>query len=128
MKKRSFILSFVIAIVVAVVLAIGMGVLCFAIGSGNEDFQPWLSYIFAIGAGVVLYWRLSEAYDKKLAIIVGATTFVVLSVIFGLLQVFSHFAIMVVEAIAWSLITLTIEALIIYKVFGISKDDYQKLD
>ena len=128
MKKGKYLILLVIAIIVAGILAIGMGVLCYSIGSNNEEFQPFLCFLFGAIAAYLLYRRLKESYDRKMALTVGITSFVVLSLIFGLLQIFSSYAILVVESIAWSLVTLAIAGFIIYKIWGVSKDEYNNLE
>lgn len=128
MKKGKYLTLLVISIIVAGIVAIGIGILCFTIGNNNEDFQPTLCYLFGAGIAYFLYRYLRREYDNTLAIAVGVATFIVLSTIFALLQNFSDFASLIVETIAWIVVSLTIESYVIYKVFGISKDEYDKLD
>jgi len=128
MKKSNYLTLLVIAIIIAGIIAIGIGVLCFYFGNNNEDFQPTICYIFGAGIAYFLYSHLSKEYDNKLAITTGVSTFVVLTGTFALLQNFSDFASLIVETIAWILVALTIESYIIYKIFEISKEEYDKLD
>lgn len=128
MKKGKYMTLLVISIIVAGIVAIGIGILCFTIGNNNEDFQPTLCYLFGAGIAYFLYRYLRREYDNTLAITVGVATFIVLSTIVALLQNFSDFASLIVETIAWIVVSLTIESYVIYKVFGISKDEYDKLD
>lgn len=127
-KKSTYIVVLVLFIIIATAIAISMGVACFAWSIDNEDFMPSLSFIIIAGIAYFLYWLLRDDYDTKLSVTVGITTFLVLSVIVGLINAFSDFAAVVVESCLWTIVILAVEAFVIYKVLGISKDEYDKLD
>ena len=128
MSKKRYIVSLIIAIMVTFGIVIGFVSLCGYFAFRDEDYisMCWMGGLLIAGI-YVLYRHIKNKYDKKMALGICIPVFVSVMLTCLLLSAYSRYAAIIADMIALTIILGTIGGLILYKIFALSKDEYDKL-
>lgn len=128
MAKKKFLILLVIAIIVATTIAVSAGAVCLNMCLQMEDFYPSASILLPLAFAYIVYRLLKRDFDATLGLTIGITLAILSFLIIGLVESLGRYAPALIEAVCWGLIIISLEALIIYKIFEKHFENYKDLD
>ena len=128
MTKNRYFVSLTISIIVAFIILIGFVSLFGYFALRDDDYIPmfWMGGLIIIGI-YVLYKHIKSRMDKKMALVICTPVFVCVILICILISSYSHFAAIIADMIALTLILGVVIGFILHKYFILSKEEYEKL-